>query len=127
MTVSPPLTLPVIVPVTRRSVVQGLLKRIPRSDTLGAVARQPSFAKTVLELFDGDLHEVTNADFQFALIAQEFFEVNVAFRLETGIDHDEILVNTHDFGRDDLAGAHLLTAEAFLEKVGKAFFHGGIV
>jgi hypothetical protein len=110
----------------QRTVVQRLLERIPRSDPFGTVARQAGFTETVLELLDGDLDEITDLDFEFALVAQEFFNFNVALGLETGIDHHKVLVDAHDFRSDDLSRTHFLTSEALFEKFGKAFLHGGI-
>ncbi|KFB71945.1 MAG: hypothetical protein AW09_002900 [Candidatus Accumulibacter phosphatis] len=108
------------------AVVEGLFECIPRRDAFGTVARQAGFTETVFELLDGDLDEIPDLDFEFALVTQEFFNINVALGLETGIDNHKVLVDAHDFRGDDLSGTHFLTTEALLEEFGKTFKHGGI-
>ena len=61
MTVRPPLTLPVIMPLTRVPVVERLVEIVPGGDALGLVARQAGFAVAVLEHLDGDLDEIARA------------------------------------------------------------------
>ena len=101
--------------------VQGLLEVVPCSDALGAIAREAGFTETVLDLLNGDLNEVADSGFEFALVVQEFFTVDVAFGLQSGIYNDEILVDTHNFCGNDFALAHFLAREAFFEKIGKTF------
>jgi hypothetical protein len=124
MTVRPPLTLPVIMPLTRIAVVERLVEVVPGGDALGLVAGQAGLAVAVFELLDGDLNVIADFGGQFAAIGAEFLDGNVALGLEAGVDDHEILVDPHDFGGDDFTGAHFLAIEAFLEQGGKAFLEG---
>ena len=108
-----------------RAVVQGEFQRVPGGDALGALAREAGFAKTVLQLFDGDLDEIADDDFDFARVAQELSAIDVAFGFEPGVDDHEILIDAHDLRGDDLALAHFLAREAGLKKLGKTFLHSG--
>jgi hypothetical protein len=65
--------------------------------------------------------EVADLDFEFAAIIAEFFDGNVAFGLQAGVDDHEVLVDAHDFGGDDFTLAHFLARKAFFEEIGKAF------
>jgi hypothetical protein len=49
MTVRPPLTLPVMTPVTREPSLRAFSRIVPGGDALGLVARQAGFAETVFE------------------------------------------------------------------------------
>jgi hypothetical protein len=80
---------------------------------------------TVFERIDGDRYEITRFDFELALIVQEFFKRNQGLGLETGIDHDEIVIDAHDFGGNYLTGLHVLVFDTFSKQVGKAFAAGG--
>ncbi|CAM5211875.1 hypothetical protein CDEN61S_03212 [Castellaniella denitrificans] len=100
---------------------QGLFELQPGRQALGAVARQDGVAVAVFQGIDGDGDEVAALHFQVALVVQEFFEGDVGFGLEAGIDHDEIVVDAHDFGGDDLAGAHVLILDAGGKQIGEAF------
>jgi hypothetical protein len=68
MTVRPPLTLPVMVPVTSVPSFSAF-SRSSRRRCAWRVARQAGFAETVFELLDGDLDEIADLDFEFAAIA----------------------------------------------------------
>jgi hypothetical protein len=108
------------------TLVQRLLERIPGGNPLRSVTRQAGFTKTILELLNRDLDKITDRDFEFTLVAEEFRDFNVALRLETCIDNHEVVVDAHDLRGNDLSRAHFLTPEAFFEKFGKAFLHVGI-
>ena len=77
-------------------------------------------------MLDGDLNEIANLDFDFALIVQEFFTFDIAFGLQSGVNDHEILVDTYNFCGNDFALTHFLAREAGFEEIGKAFLHGGI-
>ncbi len=94
---------------------------MPGGQALGAVTREAGLAETVFQRFDGHSHEIAFFDFEFATVVTEFFDGYEAFGLEAGVDDDEIGFDADDFGGDDLAGAHLLTGQAFFEEGGKAF------
>src|SRR5690606_10184798 len=91
---------------------QGRFAFNPGRQALGAITRQDGVAIAVFQRIDGDGHKVAALDFQVALVVQEFFEGDVGFGLETGVDHDKIVIDTDDFGGDDLAGAHVLVFDA---------------
>ena len=65
--------------------VQCRFEVVPGGDALGAIARQTGFTETVFELLDGDLDEIADVDFEFALVVQEFFDDQCSFR--TSVRH----------------------------------------
>jgi hypothetical protein len=103
------------------AVVQGLFQEVPGGDALGAVARQARGAVAVFQHFDGNLDEIAHLHFDFALIVQEFFERNIGFRFQAGIDHDEIVIDEHHFCSDDFALTHFLASQGFFKKLSKRF------
>ena len=105
-------------------VVQGFFQEVPGSDALGAIARQARGAVAVFQHFDGNLNEVAFLDFELALIIQEFFERNIGFRFQAGIDHDEIVIDEHHFCSDDFALTHFLASQGFFKKLSKRFHYG---
>ena len=115
MTVRPPLTLPVIVPVTRELLFRASSRIVPGGDALGAIARQARGAVAVFQHLDGNLDEIAHLHFEFALIIQEFFERNIGFRFQAGIDHDEIVIDEHHFCSDDFALTHFLASQGFFK------------
>jgi len=98
----------------------------PRCQALGLVARQDGIAETVFQRFDGHGNEVANLDFQFALVILEFFDRDESFRLQACVDDHEVVIQTHDFGRDDFARTHVLTRQRLFEECCEAF-HTGIL
>ena len=103
------------------ALLEGLFELVPRRQALRLVAREARLAVAVFERFDGDADEVAGLGFDFAAVVAEFFGRNIAFGLEPGIDHDEVVVDAYHFGGDDLADAHFLAGEAFFEERGEAF------
>ena len=75
----------------------------------------------VFERFDRDGDEIAGLDFDFALVVLEFFDGNEAFRLEAGVDDDEVVVDADDFGGNHFAEAHFLARQGFFEQRGKTF------
>ena len=94
---------------------------VPRLEALGLVARQAGLAVAIFETFDGDGNEVASLDFNVALIVLEFFDRDETFRLQSGVDDDDVVIDASHFGGDQLALAHLLPRERFLEQGGKIF------
>ena len=92
MTVRPPLTLPLTVPVTI-SPFHRFFEVEPRREALGLVARQDGVAVAVFERFDRDGDEVADLDFEFALVVLEFFDGDESFGLEAGVDDHEVVVD----------------------------------
>ncbi|MNL65198.1 hypothetical protein D3C87_1894960 [compost metagenome] len=62
-------------------------------------------------------------DFDFALVVLELFQRHVGFGLEASVDHDEVVLDAHDFSGDDFAWAHFRTRQGFFKKGGKRFGH----
>ena len=114
-TVRPPLTLPLVGAGDEVAGFEGLLEREPRSQTLGGVARQDGVAVAVFDAADGNGNEIAGLDFEFALVVLELFDRHVGFGLEACVDDDVVVFDTHDFGGDDLAGAHFGTLQGFFE------------
>ncbi|MNK53265.1 hypothetical protein D3C87_722170 [compost metagenome] len=99
----------------------------PRSQTLGFIARQDGIAETVFQRFDRHGNEVTNFDFQFAVVVLEFFDRDECFGFEASVHDHEIVVEAHDFSGNNFAGAHILTRQRFLEERSKTFHTGRFV
>ena len=93
----------------------------PRCEALGLVAREDGVAVAVFDGIDGHRHEVSNLDFEFALVVFEFFDWHVRFGLEACVDDDEAVFDTNDFSGNDLAHAHFCTLQRFFEKGCKRF------
>ena len=79
MTVRPPLTLPLTVPVDDLARFHRFFQRQPRGQALGLVARQDGVAEAVFQRFDRDGNEVAGLDFEFAAVVLEFFDRDVGF------------------------------------------------
>ena len=88
-------------------------------------ARQAGLAESVLERIDGDRHEVAFLDLEFTPVAVELLDRYVAFRLQAGIDDHVVVVHADHFCGDDLALAHFLPLEGFLEQRGETLFLDG--
>jgi len=73
-------------------------------------------AVAVLDGVDGHRDEVADLDFEFALVVLELFDGDVGLALEPGVDHDVVELDAHDFGGDDLADAHVVALQGFLEQ-----------
>ena len=93
----------------------------PGGKALRLVAREPRLAVAVFERFDRDLDEVAGLGLDLAAIVAEFFERDVAFGLEAGIDDDVVVVDPDHFGGDHFAYPHFLAGKAFFEQRGEAF------
>ena len=91
----------------------------PGGEALGLVARQAGLAEAVFEGLDRHADEIADLDVKHARVAAELFERDVALGLEARIDRNKVMVDCHDFGGDDLADAHFLSGQAFLEESGK--------
>ena len=52
--------------------------------------------------------EIAGLDFDLALVVLEFFDRDVGFGLQAGVDDHEVVVDADDFGGDDFADAHFL-------------------
>ena len=103
--------------------LQGLFQRHPRCEALGLVARQDGVAVAVFDGVDGHGDEVADLDFEFALVVLELVDRHVGFGLEAGVDDDEVVFDTHDFGGDHFAGAHFGALQRFFKQGGKRFRH----
>ena len=95
--------------------LERVLEREPGGEALGLVARQDGVAVAVLDGVDRDRDEIAGLDFQLADVVLEFFDGNVGFRLQAGVDDDEVVFDADHLGGDDLAGAHLGLLERILE------------
>ena len=99
--------------------LERVLEREPGGEALGLVARQDGVAVAVLDRVDRDRDEVAGLDFELALVVLEFVDRNVGFRLEAGVDDDEVVLDADHLGGDDLAAAHLGLLERILEHRGE--------
>ena len=99
---------------------------VPGLEALRLVARQLRLAVAVFEALDGDGDEIAGLDLDLALVVLEFLDRNEAFGLEAGVDDDDVEVDADDFGGDELALAHFLARERFLEQRGEIFDRDGV-
>ena len=100
---------------------------VPGLEALGLVARELGLAVAVFEALDRDGDEIAGLDLDLALVVLEFLDRDEAFGLESGVDDDDVVVDADDFGGDELALAHLLAREGFLEQRGEVFDRGGVL
>jgi hypothetical protein len=105
--------------------LQRFLQVQPGRHALGLLARQHGLAVAVLQRLDRHADEVAGLDRDLAGVVAEFFQRNGALGLQAGVDDDEVLVDAHDFGGDDLADAHFLARQAFFEKGFERLGSGG--
>ena len=85
MTVRPPLTLPLIVPVDELP-LSSAFSRLSHAARRFALSRdRMRVAKTVFQRVDGDGNEVAGLDFDLAAVVQEFFEGDVASDLRPAL------------------------------------------
>ena len=115
MTVSPPLTLPLIVPWTTVPFFEGFLQFVPGREALRLIAREPGLAVAVLERLDRDADEVSGLRIDLAAVVAEFLGGDVALGLEPGVHHHEIVIDADYLRGNDFADAHFLAGEAFFE------------
>ena len=119
-TVKPPLTLPLMRPVTVSSASMGVFQLVPDHGALGFLARQHGFAEAVFERVERDLDFVADGDFELARLVAELFDRHDAFGLQAGVDHDHVGADFDDDAGDD--GARLELGETWLalfEQFGK--------
>ena len=77
--------------------------------------RQQGVAVAVFDGVDGHGDKVADLDFEFALVVLEFFEGDISLGLESGVDDDVVVVDTHDFGGDDFARTHFGAFQRFFK------------
>ena len=99
---------------------------VPGLEALGLVARELRLAVAVFEALDRHRDEIAGLDLDLALVVLEFLDRNEAFGLEARVDDDDVEVDADDLGGDELALAHLLAREGFLEQRGEVFHRGGV-
>jgi hypothetical protein len=104
-----------------RPLFERFLEIEPGGQALRLVAREARFSVTVLQGLDRDLHEVADLGLDLAAIAAEFFQRDVAFGLESGVDDDVVIVDPEHFGGNHFACAHFLAGEAFFKQRGETF------
>jgi hypothetical protein len=99
-TVKPPLTLPVMTPVTMDWTSKAFSSIVPRLGAAGLLARQAGLAGPVFEHFNHDFHGVADLDGHFAAGVLELGHGNHGFGLESGVDDDDVFIHVHDFAGD---------------------------
>ena len=120
-TVKPPLTLPLMRPVTISFFSSACSSRDHRA--LGLLARQHGFAEAVLDAVEGDLHFVADGDVDLAAVVTELFDRHDAFGLQAGVDHHDVGADVHDAPHDDRAGLDFLAGQALFEQFRKTLGH----
>jgi hypothetical protein len=101
--------------------VERLLQVVPGGDALGLLARQAGLAIAVLEHLDGDADIVARLDLELAAVIAEFFDIDEALGLESGVDNHEVLVDAHHFGGDHFTLRASPGGTGFLRRVGQSF------
>ena len=94
---------------------------MPGLQPLCLVARKTRLAIAVFQAFNGHGDEVAGFHLDFALVVLEFLDRNEAFRLESRVDDDDVVIDARDFGGNELALPHFLPREGFLEQRGEVF------
>ena len=107
-------------PLDDGGLLHRLLEVVPGLEALGLVARQARGAVAVLDRLDRDGDEVAFLDLDLAVVVLEFLDGNERLGLEAGVDDDDVVVDARHLGGDELALAHFLARERFLEERGEA-------
>ena len=87
----------------------------PGSQAFSLLARQARFAVTVFQGFDGDSDEITGLNFDCARCVFEFFNGNKTFGLQSGINHNHVLLDANDLGRNQFTCAHFFAVQALFK------------
>ena len=70
------------------------------------------------------MNKIADLYFKLTLVVEEFLTIDIALRLQSGVDNNKILIDAHDFGGNYFALAHFLTVQAGFEKIGKTLLRG---
>ena len=89
---------------------------MPGREFLRAFARELGGPVAVFEGFDGNRDEVADFNFKFALVILEFFHRDHRLGFQSGVDHNDVLIDQHNFCGDHFADTHFLACEAFLKQ-----------
>src|SRR3954470_6288807 len=103
----------------QRALFHGFFEVMPCCEPLGLLARQTRFTIAVLERLNGNCDVVSNVDFDLATVVSEFVRRDKTLGLQTGINNDEVLVYSDDFGRDDFTRTHFLPRKTFFKQCGE--------
>ena len=122
-TVKPPLTRPVMTPVTISELLKAVFEARPGAGTLGFFARQARFAGAVFDGVERDFDFVAGLDLDLAAFVLELLERDDGFGLEAHVDDDHVGRHVDDEPREDHAGADALVSETLFEELGETFCH----
>src|SRR6185437_12900829 len=84
-------------PLDDRALLHRRFEVVPGLEALGLVARQARFAVAVFKAFDRDGDEIAGLDLDHALVVIELLDRNEAFRLQSGVDDDDVVVDADHF------------------------------
>ena len=93
-----------------------MLEHLPGLGAARLLARQPGLAPAVVDGLHRDLDLVADFKAELAVFVQKLAARDDAFRLESGVDEDVLLVDLHHRAGHDRTGLHLQCGEAFLEQ-----------
>ena len=120
-TVKPPLTLPVMMPVTISAFSNAFSSRVHGASALGLLARQARLAEAVFDGVERDLDVVAGLDFELARVVLELLERDDGFGLQAGVDDDDVVGDVDDEPGEDHPRADALVSETLLEELRRNF------
>ena len=122
-TVKPPLTRPLMMPLTISCFSNACFEARPGAGALGLLARQAGFAVAVLDAVERDFDVVADADFDLAAVVLELLDGDDGFALQAGVDDHDVGSDFDDAAHQDGARLDLLGGQALFEQLGKTFGH----
>ena len=122
-TVKPPLTRPVMMPMTISCFSNAVSRRVQVLRALGFLAGQAGFARTVLHAIQRDFDGLADGDLDFTLFVLELIGGNDRFGLQSDVDDDVVLAYFDDQSVEDGARTNALARDALFEQFRKTFCH----
>ena len=99
----------------RLRVLERIFEHVPALRAPRLFAGQAGRPPAVVDDFHRDLHLVADLDLEFAAFGDELAARNDPFRLQPGVDHDDLAVDVHHRAGYDRARLHLHGAHALFE------------
>ncbi len=122
-TVRPPLTRPLVVPVTNSPDSSACSSDSHEARRLAVSRDSTGVAVAVFDDTNGHRDEVTHLDFDFALVVFELFNWHIGFGFEASVHDHKVLIDGNHFGSDYFARTHFGALQGFFKQGGKRFGH----
>src|SRR5260363_68361 len=123
MTVKPPFTLPVIVPVIN-SFSSSAFSRASHEARRLALSRDKWCRRSRFPALRWRLKQSPRPPLRARLDRSRILQPGYRIRINARLDHDKIVIDANDLSRDDFASPHLLMGYRGLKQCGKRFLIG---